>query len=141
MSNERNIFCFSGQIKFPPVRRTSASGNSFLPLTIEQSKSAIPVILFGVLADSLASVAQQGMNIIVKGRMNQRKGQDGYYNASLVVTEYSIDDDRTRVTEQSLQSQQHQAGVQQVQEQIYSAPVQQPMPPVTGPEFDDEIPF
>ena len=145
MNNETNNFCFSGNVKFNPQRRISAAGNSFLPLTIEQSRASVPVMLFGVLADSLAGIAQQGTQIIVKGTMSQRKGNDGYYHANLVVNEYSLNGGQSFETEQTLNAPQQQAGVKQVQ-QVLQQPAEQQQPvPQQQPGFDDfdsdTIPF
>ena len=145
MNNETNNFCFSGNVKFNPQRRISAAGNSFLPLTIEQSRASIPVMLFGVLADSLAGIAQQGTQIIVKGTMSQRKGNDGYYHANLVVNEYSLNGGQSFVTEQTLNAPQQRAGVQQVQDALQKPAEQQQPVPQQQPGFDDfddsSIPF
>ena len=42
----KNEFVFEGAVKWPPTLKTTANGNPLLPLTLEQDKASISMVLF-----------------------------------------------------------------------------------------------
>jgi DNA polymerase III alpha subunit len=135
----KNEFVFEGAVKWPPTLKTTANGNPLLPLTLEQDKASISMVLFQEVATALAAVVQQGSVVMVRGYQNQRKdSSSGYYHNSAVGNSYSLDSGQTWVSEQSLkqqyQTQQGQqqnpqvAHLQQCQSQFQQQPAQSHQP-------------
>ena len=130
----KNEFVFEGAVKWPPTLKTTANNNPLLPLTLEQDKASISMVLFQEVASSLAAEIQQGSIVMVKGYQNQRQDQkSNWWHNAAVANEYSLDSGKTWVSEQSLkqqyQTQQGQnpqvAHLQQCQQQFQQQPTQQ----------------
>ena len=114
-----NSFEYEGALKFPINLKTSASGKSFLPITLQNDKSAISTVLFEETAESLARIAQQGDTIRVRGYQNQRQDQQtNYWHNTCVSTAYSADGGKTWIDQKTLRQQQHQFQQQEGQQPV-----------------------